>query len=1029
LTLCTSTEQRAEAPALMSLKTMERVKRKNTHDFFVVYVSKPASQEKEVVPANVRAAEILKCFDDVFPEDISGLPIQRSVVHEINVTANAKPSRKPAYHLSVSEEEEVKRRISELLASEHIQPSQSPWAAPVLFAKKKDSGPGTAGLRFCIDYRGLNNVTQDDTYPLPKPDSLFARLQGAKVFSKLDLRSGYYQVQVEPGDVPKTAFITRYGLYEFVVMPFGLKNAPATFMRLMNDVLRDYVDKFVVVYLDDILIFSKNEEEHENHLRMVLLRLREHKLFAKLSKCAFFKEEIEFLGHVLSAEGISMEEDKVQAILEWPQPQTVTHVRAFLGLANYYRAFVKNFGHLTAPLTDLTKKDQDFLWAELHQKSFDALKAAVTSAPVLAVHDHKKDNYVYTDASDLAYGAVLMQKYDGKLRPVCFLSHKLDSAQRNYGVGDKEFCAIKHAALKWGHYLRNETKNIFVTDHENLTRFAHKKHLSGRSLRWYQQIEENAGAFEIIYKPGKTNVVADALSRRPDHYFCALNAVLPLEELSSRIQSAYDGDDEVKNIKEEMDAGDAKCPYFMEDGVLMRMTNDGPRVFVPAGALRELIISEHHDLRIAGHLGGFKTVQYIQRRYYWPQMKHMVVKYIQSCEFCQRFKSNRQAPYGLLQPLPIAERRWDSVAMDFIVDLPLSSGGFNAVLTVVDRLSKMTHFIPTTTNLTAEGAAQLFFDNIICVHGLPTSIISDRDPRFVSKFWETLWKLLGTKLNRSSAYHPESDGQSEIMNRFLNDFLRNFCSGDHHSWEQHLRVAGFAYNNSVHVSTGYSPFYLNYGQHPNVPVQRTRSPANAGSDTAEGFAADIAIVLNHAKSCLSEAQIRQKSFADKKRREIEFKVGDEVMLNSKNYNLKGGGKRKFSPKFTGPFTVLKKVNAVAYELDVPSNIHKVIHVSQLKPYFANSPDLFPARESTSYQPPAFHVRNEAYFTVDYIARRATRQDCIEHNFPKNSVGYMVKYLGYDTLEFGLRKDLIRDVKEELLKFEEEHPVRQGRGRS
>ena len=1027
--LCPNAAQRPVAPSLMSLNAVKKAVKHRTHDLFVVYVSTADPPKNEMVSEHMRAAQLLIDFQDVFPDDLSDLPVKRSVVHEINVPSNAQPARKPAYRLSFAEEEEVKKRIAELLASNHIQPSQSPWAAPVLFAKKKDSCPGTAGLRFCIDYRGLNNVTEDDTYPLPVAENLFARLRGATVFSKLDLRSGYYQVQIKPEDVPKTAFITRYGLFEFVVMPFGLKNAPATFMRLMNNVLKDFIDVFVVVYLDDILIFSKNEKDHEGHLRRVLMKLREHKLFAKRSKCAFFKEEIEFLGHVVSAAGVSMEEEKVQAILEWPLPTTVTQVRAFLGLANYYRSFVYRFGHFAAPLTDLTKKDQAFHWGEQHQSSFEALKTAVTTAPVLALHDHTKDNYLYTDASDLAYGAVLMQKYDGKLRPVCFLSHKLDAAQRNYGTGEKEFCAIKHAAQKWGHYLRNETKNIFVTDHDNLTRLAHKKHLSGKWLRWYQEIEENAGSFEILYKPGKTNVVADALSRRPDHVLCAVHVVLPPTEVINKIKLAYEEDLETKKIKKDMAADAAACPYYWNDGVLMHKSDNGPRVYVPAGQLRELIISEHHDLRIAGHLGVFKTVKYIQRQYYWQQMKLMVKKYITSCEFCQRYKSNRQAPAGLLQPLPIAERRWDSVSMDFVVELPPSPGGFNAVLTVVDRLSKMTYFIPTTTNLTAEGAAQLFFENIVCRHGLPENIVSDRDPKFVSVFWETLWGLMGTKLNRSSAYHPQSDGQTEIMNRFLNDFLRNFCSADHTSWEQHLQVAAFAYNNSVHASTGYSPFFLNFGQHPNVPAQRFRSTANAGSDPAETFAEDIAVVLEHAKACLNEAQLRQKTFADKRRVELSFEVGDMVLLNSKNYNLKGGGKRKFLSNFTGPYKVLKKINEVSYRLDVPSNIHNVLHVSQLRRYFSNSAEDFPAREQTSFQPPIFHVRNEAYWAFSHIVRRATAKDCVDSGFKKGTVGFMVHYTGYPDLCFGVRSDLLRDVEDDVLKFEQENPLmRPRRGR-
>jgi Reverse transcriptase (RNA-dependent DNA polymerase)/RNase H-like domain found in reverse transcriptase/Integrase zinc binding domain/Integrase core domain/Retroviral aspartyl protease len=978
-----------------------------------------------------KAVSLLREFEKIFDPNPAP-PMDRSSEHGIAVPPGTKPTQRAAYRLSHAEEEEVKKRIKELIEAGHIKPSQSPWSSPVLFAKKKDSGSGTSGLRFCIDYRALNQVTIDDTYPLPVPETLFRRLHGSTVFSKLDLRSGYHQVKVKAADTPKTAFITRYGLYEFIVMPFGLKNAPSTFMRLMNEVLADFLDEFVVVYLDDILIFSRNEAEHESHLRKVLERLRKHGLYAKLSKCEFFKQEVEFLGHMVSGAGLRMTDDKVEAILDWPAPKTVTHVRSFLGLANFYRAFVRKFGHLAAPLTELTKKDNPFSWLKPQQDAFAALKKALVTAPVLALHDPTLDNHIYTDASDYAYGAIFMQKQNGtmcpvgfvsdKLRPIGFLSHRLSDAEKNYDTFGKEFGAMRYAAQKWHYLLRNNTKNIFYTDHANLRSLATKTELKGKFLRWYQNMEENINSFEIVYTPGKLNIVADALSRRSDHLETLSVLTLSVlttsvETLLSRFVAAYPDDAFVAEKREEI-LSNPTSPFFFRDEVLCWHDSSGPRFYVPAAAdLRELIISEHHDLGIAGHLGNNKCLGFLRRQYYWPNMKMDVRQYIQSCEYCQRNKSSNASPAGLLQPLPIPAKKWDSISMDFITHLPLVAG-FDSVLTVVDRLSKMVRFIPTTTTATAKDVAHLVFDNVVCLFGVPIDIVSDRDPKFVSEFWEELWKLFGTRLSRSTAYHPQSDGQSEIMNRFLNDYLRNFCV-EHSDWLQHLKVAEFAYNNSTHGSTQYSPFFLNYGQHPNTPVQQISPSASASS--AGAFAANMDRILNHAKSCLLSAQERQQRNANAYRSDVHYKVGDMVLLNSKHYQLKGVGKEKLKPKFVGPYKILQKINKVAFKLHLPGSlkIHPVFHVSQFKPFVA---DTFPVRLQRGTKPPAYAIRGAKYWTFSHIVRHATAADVRKANFSRGTVGFMVIYTGFPKPEFVTRADLTRDLPDDVRNFDDANPL-------
>ena len=323
---------------------------------------------------------VVREFPDVFPDDLPGLPPDREIDFQIELAPGTEPILRAPYRMAPAELKELKVQMEEMVNKGFVRPSTSPWGAPVLFVKKKDGS-----MRLCIDYRELNKVTIRNQYPLPRIDDLFDQLQGAKVFSKIDLRSGYHQLRVHDDDVPKTAFRTWYGHFEFLVMPFGLTNAPAAFMDLMNRIFRPYLDQFVIVFIDDILIYSGSEEEHVEHLRIVLQILREHRLYAKLSKCQFWLDSVAFLGHIVSAEGVSVDQQKVEAILNWKPPTSVTEIRSFLGLAGYYRKFVEGFSKIAAPLTRLTRKEEPFLWSEACQQSFDELKRRLTSAPVLTL--------------------------------------------------------------------------------------------------------------------------------------------------------------------------------------------------------------------------------------------------------------------------------------------------------------------------------------------------------------------------------------------------------------------------------------------------------------------------------------------------------------------------------------------------------------------------------------------------------------------------------------------------------------------
>ncbi|KAL4340738.1 hypothetical protein GQ457_08G035780 [Hibiscus cannabinus] len=427
-------------------------------------------------------------------EELPGLPPKREVEFGIDIQPGTNPVSITPYRRAPIELKELKKQLEELQNKGFIRPSTSPWCAPVLFVKKKDGS-----MRLCTDYRQLNRVTIKNKYPLPRIEDLFDQLRDASVFSKIDLRSGYYQMKVKDVDVPKTSFRTRYGHFEFLVMPFGLRNAPAAFMDLMNRVFKPYLDKFVVVFIDGILIYSRNKDDHAEHLRIVLQTLRECQLYAKFSKCEFWLSEVAFLGHVISAKGIMVDPKKVQTILDWRPPRNVSEVRSFLGLAGYYRRFVKGFSVIASPLTKLLRKDQPFEWSEDRHRSFDKLKQALTHAPVLIQPEPGKEFTVYSDASHSGLGCVLMQGDN----VIAYASRQLKPHELNYPTHDLELAAIVFALKIWRHYLYGEKCHMFI-DHKSLKYLLTQKDLNLRQRRWMELLKD----YDLVidYHSGKANV-------------------------------------------------------------------------------------------------------------------------------------------------------------------------------------------------------------------------------------------------------------------------------------------------------------------------------------------------------------------------------------------------------------------------------------------------------------------------------------------------------------------------------------------
>ncbi|KAL0556085.1 hypothetical protein IC582_004592 [Cucumis melo] len=899
--------RKAVSRSLISVLKAEKLLRKGCTAFLAHIV---VVQREKLKPEDV---PVVKEFLDVFPDDLSGLPPDREIEFTIELLPGTAPISQAPYRMAPSELKELKMQLQELVNKGYIRPSVSPWGAPVLFVKKKD---GT--LRLCIDYRQLNKVTIRNKYPLPRIDDLFDQLRGATLFSKIDLRSGYHQLKVRESDIAKTAFRTRYGHYEFRVMPFGLTNAPAVFMDLMNRIFHRYLDQFVIVFIDDILVYSVDRESHEEHLRIVLQTLREKQLYAKFNKCEFWLEQVVFFGHVVSAKGVSVDPQKVEAVVNWERPISATEVRSFLGLAGYYRRFIEDFSRLALPLTALTRKNVKFEWSDKCEQSFQELKKKLVTAPILALPVTGKDYVIYCDASRLGLGCVLMQ--DGNV--IAYASRQLKEHECNYPTHDLELAAVVLALKIWRHYLFGEKCHIF-TDHKSLKYIFDQKELNLRQRRWLELIKDYDCTIE--YHPGKANVVADALSRKsrlPKSALCGIRVALLNELRGSKAVKKFEKSKKGLEVEFEL----------RTDGAIVKQG----RLCVPnISELKNAILEEAHSSAYAMHPGSTKMYRTLKKTYWWSGMKQEIAEYVDRCLICQQVKPVRQRPGGFLNPLPVPEWKWEHITMDFLFGLPRTSSGHDGIWVIVDRLTKTTRFIPIKMTTTLDQLARLYVDKIVSQYGVPVSIVSDRDPRFTSKFWPSLQKAMGTGLKFSTSFHPQTDGQSERTIQTLEDMLRACVLQLKGSWDTHLPLMEFAYNNNYQSTIGMAPYEALYGRPCRTPVcwNEVGERKLVGPELVQITTNNIKLIREN----LRKAQDRQKSYADKRRRNLEFQVGDQVFLKLSPWRgvIRFGRKGKLSPRYIGPYQITERVGPAAYRLELPielARIHDVFHVSMLRKY-------------------------------------------------------------------------------------------------
>ncbi|KAK9649268.1 hypothetical protein HCH54_010284 [Aspergillus fumigatus] len=851
------------------------------------------SEIKQVLPKPYHdlADIFLKSESDILP------PHRGEFDHRIELDQANNVGYGPLYKMNAEELEAAREYIIDNLHKGFIVPSNAPFASPILMAEK----PG-GGLRFCVDYRKLNAITKKDRYPLPLIDEVLDRISRAKIFTKLDIRQGFHRIRMDPESEDLTTFRSRYGSYKYRVMPFGLTNGPAAFQRFVNHVFIDCLDKYLTAFVDDLLIYSDNELEHQLHVRTVLQRLRENGLQVSLKKCEFHVTETRYLGFIISTEGIKVDPRKVEVIQKWAVPTTVKGVQSFLGFCNFYRRFIEAYSRIARPLINLTKSDTPFKWTPECEAVFQKLKQRLVSAPLLRLYDPSLPTRVETDASAEVVAAVLSQRHGIEdWHPVAFYSKTMSPAEQNYDIHDREMLAIIRALEEWRAELeglqRAEPFDVF-SDHQALQYFMTSKRLNARQARWAEFISRFR--FIIQYRPGRWNTLADALSRpatthqkgENDH---RIRTLLKPEYLSPQIRSeisALSGSTEVvarvleaNRTAEELDSDREKARAAADP----RWTLQGDhllfqgRLVVPdMGDLRARLLDEIHRQPSTAHPGKGKMRQLVKDRYYWTSWSKDVDRYVANCLICQRSKTRRDLPPGLLQPLPIPDRPWQHISMDFR-SFPRSKNEFDAAFVVVDRLTKRPVAVPCYKTTTAKDMARLFLQYIYPWTGLPETIVSDRGGQFISEFWDELCKILQIQIKLSSGQHPQTNGQTEIMNQYIAQRLRPFVSYYQDDWDEWLPILNFAAAALPSDSTGLSPFLVERGYEPRTSFDWTKasSPQTLQIDRQEAqqLVRRMEQIWELAKSNMQTAQRRQKVQADKHRRELDFDVGDYVFCH------------------------------------------------------------------------------------------------------------------------------------------------------
>lgn len=910
---------------------------------------------------NFRLEQELLKYHDVFSLSSSDIGHTKSIQHKIPLTDNTPVFSKP-YRVAFRHRQLLEDMLKEMQRAGIIRPSTSPYASPILFVDKPDGSK-----RLCVDYRKLNAISVRDRTPMPHPEDVFGMMSGVKIFTKLDITSMFWQIEVAPEDCHKTAFTTSSGLFEFVMMPFGLMNAPATAVRLMRHVLRDLDGKICYVYFDDILIFACNIEEMIERTTSVLQRIRDHEIKLKPSKCGFGLNSTTYLGQKITASGISLDDSRVEAVKMFPIPKDQHEVRSFHGLCSYNRRYVKGFADIAKPLTQLMKKGIEFIWSDECQKSFDTLKDRLISKPILVYFDVNSEHELRTDASAYGMGAILYQKSEitEKQGVILYMSKSLNKAQQNYSATERECLAAFWAITTLKHYLLGR-KFTLITDHNPLSLLKNGKDPHQRLARWVAQLQ--GYDFDVKYKPGPSHSDADCLSRlipenkhandeieeAADNIQQAILAVTFSSDSIDMIQEQRNDDFCNKLIKElESESENIRTSHFtiQNDLLYHKNANGDLQLVIPRSQTLE-ILKQCHDNALAGHMGLKRTYALIRERFFWRNMRDEIIKYVQTCDKCQKRKASNKRSQGFIEPIPIAEDVFDNIGIDLIDKLPISRTGKNSILVMTDNLSKYVVTVNLQDGL-ADTINTAIFEHFITKFGCPKTIISDRGSNLTSMENNNFFNSLGIKRITTTAYHPQANGQTERFNRVIGAQLAMFVEKSQRDWCKFVPALTFAYNVSKHSVTNVTPYELVFARKPRIPAENIFGRQQYINPNCPGLEVRAEEAKELIKQYIRKSQAKNKKRIDQTLDPNRFEVGDLVVI--KRPTRVPGGAKKLTFTYIGPFRLTKKLNNLNFEVVNLNGRPRCfsVHPIHLRKYYlrANGTPPAPPAILTNYQDP------------------------------------------------------------------------------
>ena len=884
--------------------------------------------ELNVIIKDPKLLQLLQDFEFIFAADIGELKRATNIKHIID-TGEHEPIRSVPYRTSQKEREIIKKEVEKMLENGIIRVSESPWSSPVVIVPKKDGS-----IRFCIDYRRLNKITTKDSGPLPLIADTLDALNDSKIFTKMDLKSGYWSISMSEESKQKTAFCCHLGLFEFNVLPFGLTNSPATFQRYLQTVLNDLLWHCCLVYIDDVIVFSPSMEQHVEHVRQVLDRLAKHQLRLNAEKCEFATTVVTYLGHVVTPEGISPDPDKTKSIEEFPRPLKVKDVRSFLGLSSYYRRFVEGYSRIAKPMNLLLKKNQPFKWNDKCELSFQELKHRLISPPILAHFKPECPIILFTDCSGYAMGAILSQIHEGKEVVISYNSKSLDERQSQYCISEREALAIVWAVQKLRPYLYGAHFTI-KSDHCALCYIMAVRNPNGRLVRWSLFLQDYD--FTVEFKSGVTHRNVDCLSRYPveeaehdieeaEHLLTEDINIAELQSTDKWCQQIVSEITEKKNKK-------YISGYRIENGILYRTiyssNNESKKLLCVPKNLRKRILEELHDSKLSGHLGFLKTYTKIRERFYWNRMERTVRQYVRNCVSCQERKSDTGPPKGSLQPIEYPIEPFYQVAMDIVGQLTETPRKNRYIICLIDFNTRWLEAKPLK-NMRSETIADFFVNEILVRHGAVVRVLTDQGRNFCSEFMEEVYKFTKSQHLVTTPYKPSTNGLIERSIRTMRSMMSHFIDENHSNWDLYLKYLVFAYNSSKQATTGETPFMLLYGREPRLPIDVSLNLPSQFT-FVEKYKSSLNDCRQFIKTRVEAAQQKMKDEYDAKHFNTIYKVGDLVALHKKNREL--GKTEKLYRNFKGPYLIKRRIGLVSYELQnpkYPKRKLKKAHISRIK---------------------------------------------------------------------------------------------------